>query len=161
LVADKFEIRNCSLKDLSRVEQIENASFSNPYSALTFWTLAHGRNNIFRVITVNGAEESFVVGYSIAKIERDEDDLFIGHLISLAVAPGYRRHGIGTKLLDDVLIQIKNNNVSETTRVLLEVRIANQDAISLYKRFGFIVESTLLNYYGPGTHAYCMTLDLK
>ena len=53
----------------------------------------------------------------------------------------FRKCGIGSKLMDKMLLE----NVSNVT---LEVRKSNVDAIGLYEKYGFKVVSVRDNYYG-------------
>jgi ribosomal-protein-alanine N-acetyltransferase len=43
----------------------------------------------------------------------------------------------------------------------LEVRVTNQEAISLYKKLGFEITRTIHGYYADGEDAFVMTLDLQ
>jgi ribosomal-protein-alanine N-acetyltransferase len=42
----------------------------------------------------------------------------------------------------------------------LEVRVANQEAISLYKNLGFEVARTIHGYYADGEDAFVMSVKL-
>jgi [ribosomal protein S18]-alanine N-acetyltransferase len=64
---------------------------------------------------------------------------------NIVVLEEYRHHGIGTKLMAK-LISIAINNKSEN--ITLEVRISNEVAIGLYKKFGFREVALRKFYYG-------------
>jgi ribosomal protein S18 acetylase RimI-like enzyme len=55
----------------------------------------------------------------------------------MGVMNGYRRRGIGTRLL---AAAIKKPQANGLTRIELEVYATNQGAIVLYERFGFVRE---------------------
>ena len=72
--------------------------------------------------------------------------------LGIDVAKAYQGQGIGTELIDRLITWAKGNKV--TTRIRLDTRADNIKAVSLYLKFGFIIEgccknSTLLNgtYY--------------
>ena len=72
--------------------------------------------------------------------------------LGIVVAKKYQGQGIGTELIRQLIEWAKGNGV--TTRISLDTRADNVKAVSLYLKFGFVVEgcrknSTLLNgtYY--------------
>ena len=72
--------------------------------------------------------------------------------LGIVVAKKYQGQGSGTELIPQVIDWARGNGV--TTRIRLDQRADNPKAVSLYMKFGFIVEgccrnSTLLNgqYY--------------
>lgn len=67
-----------------------------------------------------------------------------GHVTNFAVLPNYQNLGIGTFLLNEVqhFAQIKF-----CEQLSLEVRVTNLDAQRLYRRFGFVSQKILENYY--------------
>jgi ribosomal-protein-alanine N-acetyltransferase len=81
-----------------------------------------------------------------------------GHLVSIAVSNQYRRLGIASALLSNSMERIKKYRIDE---YVLEVRVTNYSAISLYKKFNFSTRSIKDRYYRDGENAYFMTLKLK
>jgi [ribosomal protein S18]-alanine N-acetyltransferase len=69
----------------------------------------------------------------------------LADLHRLAVAPAYRRLGVGTALVRSAL--------DSARAVILEVRDTNDAAIMLYQKLGFEQLAARQNYYGPGQHA--------
>lgn len=72
--------------------------------------------------------------------------------LGIVVAKKYQGRGIGTELIRQLIEWAGGNGV--TTRISLDTRADNIDAVHLYMKFGFVVEgcrrnSTLLNgtYY--------------
>ena len=72
--------------------------------------------------------------------------------LGIVVAKKYQSKGIGTELIRQLIEWAKGNGI--TTRISLDTRTDNVDAVHLYMKFGFEVEgcrknSTLLNgkYY--------------
>lgn len=155
LVVGDLLIRNCKIGDLSSIEQIEKASFDDPYSAVIFWSLYLDPKNFFRV----GVIDRKIVGYSIVKVESGVESK-LAHLVSLAIAPNSRRRGYGEKLLQDAIDLVRQDSL-RINKIVLEVRSDNSTAIALYAKFGFTQESTVSDYYGKGKDALVMKLDLS
>jgi len=78
-------------------------------------------------------------------------------VISLAVRPEFRGHGLGRKLLQRLLARIARARVS---RVFLMVRANNQVALNLYRSLGFRRLRRVETYYSDGQDAIRMRLDL-
>jgi len=70
-----------------------------------------------------------------------EDD---GHITTLTVDPGWHHRGIGTVLLLDAARAAPALGVRHLT---LEVRVGNDPAQALYRRFGFAPVGIRKNYY--------------
>ena len=67
-----------------------------------------------------------------------------GHITNIAVHPDYRRNGIGTLLVQEMIKCAKEKNMLGIT---LEVRISNITAQKLYTKYGFRPEGFRKNYY--------------
>jgi ribosomal-protein-alanine N-acetyltransferase len=68
-----------------------------------------------------------------------------GHIITINVAPKYRREKIGSKLLGEIESLLKQKDIGECR---LEVREDNHAAIKLYQNLGYQSMGRLENYYG-------------
>ena len=66
------------------------------------------------------------------------------HINTIAVDPARRRRGLGRALMEAVLAQVAEE---EVTRATLEVRRSNLAAQRLYERLGFAVAGQRRNYY--------------
>ena len=84
-------------------------------------------------------EEGMVLGYGITRLQLDE-----WHLLTVGVAPGFRRRGYGARLLTDI---IEKAAKTASRSVLLEVRASNKGALNLYKKLGFKVLYVREGYY--------------
>jgi [ribosomal protein S18]-alanine N-acetyltransferase len=80
-----------------------------------------------------------VVGYGGLSVVLDE-----GHVMSVAVAPRYRRQGVGELLLNGLIDLAFDMYVSVLT---LEVRCSNVAAQALYQKYGFLVVGERPRYY--------------
>jgi len=81
----------------------------------------------------------------------------IADVLTLTVADGHRRKGIGRELLRRL---IDWSRTQKCEAIMLEVRVGNEEAIPLYESFGFIEISRRRDYYGPGKTAIVMRKEL-
>jgi ribosomal-protein-alanine N-acetyltransferase len=80
-----------------------------------------------------------------------------GHVVSVAVLPEHRRKGVGKGL---VIKALEGMRAYGAKQCYLEVRVTNQEAISLYKKLDFEVTRTIHGYYADGEDALVMTVKL-
>ena len=85
-----------------------------------------------------------VEGETVAGYVGSQSVLGWADMMNLAVAPSYRRLGIGEKLVNELICQLKDNKV---TCLTLEVRVSNAPAIALYKKLGFSEVGRRPGYY--------------
>jgi len=141
-------IRRCTASDVPYILEIERKSFKpeDIYSDELLKFLCAYCNDYSYVYVLNGT----VAGYIITCHEGNA-----AHVISIAVAPEYRRRGIGKRLLCTALRLMATGKVSE---VFLEVRVSNAPALHLYKSAGFEVAEFLKSYYSDGEDGYRLVL---
>ncbi len=132
-MADRIEIRKAVLKDIDAVCDIENKSFSVPWSREAFCS-SIGINDFY--VALSGEN---IAGYIImARIEPEAE------ILNIAVAPEYRRKGIGERLIDYTFASDIENRI-ET--YFLEVRESNTPAYALYCKKGFVQIGIRKDYY--------------
>ncbi len=123
-------IRKVTATDLQRVKEIENNSFpQTPYDILTFIAYWISYPDSFLVCDDSEGE---VRGYIIF-------DPYDGHVISIAVDQIYRRIGIGSDLIAQVL--------DRAGKAYVEVRESNEEAIEFYMSLGFEKVDKAPKYY--------------
>jgi ribosomal-protein-alanine N-acetyltransferase len=76
----------------------------------------------------------------------------------VAVLPEHRRKGIGEALVEKAMEGMKAYGAKQC---YLEVRVTNQEAISLYKKLEFHISRTIHGYYADGEDAFVMGCDLQ
>ncbi|XP_057583708.1 N-alpha-acetyltransferase 11 [Hippopotamus amphibius kiboko] len=105
-------------------------------------------------------EAGKIVGYVLAKMEEDPDDVPHGHITSLAVKRSHRRLGLAQKLMDQACRAMIENFSAKY--VSLHVRKSNRAALHLYSdTLNFQVSEVEPKYYADGEDAYAMKRDLS
>jgi ribosomal-protein-alanine N-acetyltransferase len=135
--------------DLDQVMAIERASFPFPWSTRFF--LEELRVECARSLVVEIGTR--VVGYVLFWLLPDEIDVH-----NVAVHSEFRRRGIGRVLLQQVVEQGRERQLSQVT---LEVRESNIPAQMLYRSMGFTHTGVRKGYYADnGEDALIMALPL-
>jgi ribosomal-protein-alanine N-acetyltransferase len=124
-------------RDLGDVLEIEQASFTNPWTREMYaWELKNPAvSHLFALRTEDGVAQGFV-GFWVVF-----DEL---HLNNLAVRPESRGRGYGSALLEFALAEGARRGARQAT---LEVRRSNTAARRLYDRFGFELMGLRPGYY--------------
>ncbi|WP_238375068.1 ribosomal protein S18-alanine N-acetyltransferase [Vulcanisaeta thermophila] len=144
-------LRMCSPDDdLKTVINLEKAIFrpSEQYTLGFITWLCRSCTKYSFIAYVDGEP----VGYIISCIE----GMSRGHVISVGVLSEFRRRGIGKALMIRSICSMVSDGVDH---VILEVRVSNTPAITLYRGLGFIEEGVLRGYYSDGEDAYLMVLN--
>jgi [ribosomal protein S18]-alanine N-acetyltransferase len=81
----------------------------------------------------------------------------IGHIITIDVAAGARRFGVGSKLL---LAAEQKLRAARCRAVRLEAAVDNLAALSFYKRHQYDVVKTVPRYYSNGVDAFVFEKNL-
>jgi ribosomal-protein-alanine N-acetyltransferase len=136
--------------DLDEVLEIEEASFSDPWSYMMFKSeLSNPISHPWVARSVSG----MLAGYICFWIVETE-----AHVLNLAVHPMHRQKGIGSRLITASLNYWKRVGVENA---YLEVRESNEVARRLYERIGFRLITRRPKYYrNPKEDAYVMGLEL-
>ena len=123
--------------DLSAVLEIEQKSFSSPWSKRTFHEGISGKypHTHFLVCKHQGSSIAYI------------NFMVVGgdcHITNLAVDPDFRRLGIAKYMLAKSLDRME---ILGGRKVFLEVRTSNIAAQRLYRQFGFYINNIREKYY--------------
>jgi ribosomal-protein-alanine N-acetyltransferase len=122
---------------LDDLAELESLAFSRPWS---YDALAEELQNPLAVFYVaEDVDTERALGYIGMHHILDE-----GSIANIVVHPGYRRRGVGSRLIDQVIEYAKKHNI---TRLTLEVRVSNTPAISLYESMGFKKDGIRKGFY--------------
>ena len=141
-----MRIESMTAAYLDEVATIENDCFSHPWSRRRLESELQNETSRFLV----AVEDGRVIGYIGMSAVIDE-----GYLFNVAVDRQYRKKGVGSALVRELVTFCQKRNYAFLT---LEVRESNAPAISLYSRFGFVRVGERKNYYSkPVENALLMT----
>ena len=118
-----------------QVAQLEKICFADPWSELS---ISLELTNVWSYWLV-ALDGDTVVGYVGSQSSIDEADI-----MNVAVHPDYRRQGIAEKLINTLIADLKKRGCHA---LLLEVRVSNTPAITLYEKLGFVQVGCRKNYY--------------
>lgn len=133
---------------LRQMAQIEQEAFDQPWSERMFIPEVEDENAYY-LVGVRGDE---VICYGGFHKVLDE-----AHITNIAVRADSRGRGIGTLLMSELISRARMLGVKYMT---LEVRDNNENAIKLYKSFGFTVEGIRKKYYNNVHDALIMWATL-
>eukprot|EP00854_Cymbomonas_tetramitiformis_P010293 gene10293-12175_t len=121
-----------------------------------------------------------IVGYVLAKMDEEDNDVPNGHMTSLAVLRSHRKLGLATRLMTHAQFAMKtdyansfsflglsdhvscNSQVFGAEYVSLHVRKSNRAALHLYKQtLGYEVNGIEAKYYADNEDAYDMRKQLQ
>ena len=130
-----MEIVRMSISDVPAVAELERKCFSDPWSERSVAAELENPLSLWLVALLGRT----VVGYVGSQSAMEQADM-----MNIAVNPDYRRQGIAESLIERLVAELKDKQVSSLT---LEVRASNAPAIALYRKLGFIQVGKRSNYY--------------
>lgn len=117
------------------IAQLEKICFSDPWSENSIRSEVSNPLSLW-VVAVDGDKIAGYVG--------SQSVLGWADMMNLAVAPEYRRLGVGETLVSELINRLKEIQV---TCLTLEVRLSNSAAIALYSKLGFLEVGRRPGYY--------------
>lgn len=144
-----MEIRRMTENDLPFVMEIEESSFSEPWSEDSFRSSLRDSKNDYLVAVIDDK----VVGYCGYWGILDE-----GCIYNVAVKEEFRGQKIGQGMLSALIEQAFARGITSLT---LEVRVSNEPAIRLYESLGFERAGIRKDFYAkPKEDAVIMWLKM-
>ena len=136
--------------DLVNIYALEKSIYlDDPWSLEQFKEEFAGRSRQYLVAEFAGE----MVGYAGIMLAGEVTDI-----LTLTVAPEFRRRGIAREFLKRMVDWSRNQKVDA---IMLEMRVGNVEAEPLYLANGFRKISQRPDYYGPGLTAIVMRKELK
>ncbi len=147
-----YEIRSLTDKHLKEVLNLNLRCFKagENYTKYTFSYLLGEPNTLsYRIVTPSGQMVAFVFTMT--------DSNGTGHITTIGVAPEHRRRGLAVKLLLHTEEALRKRRVNT---VMLEVRVGNLPAQTLYRELGYAIVQRLNAYYNNGEDGFLMVKSL-
>lgn len=142
-----FKFKLMELSDIDEVYEIEKLTNEMPWSKDDFRREVE-ENAIARYVVGIDTDTEKVVCYGGMWIIFDES-----HVTNIAVHPDYRGRHLGDEI---VLYLMLISSIYFAEKMTLEVRVSNNVAINLYKKWGFFNNGVRKNYYENMEDAYIM-----
>ena len=150
-MSEEIRIRQAKLYDVPAMARIERDSFGAPWSADEITKDVTAGGNVYVAVAECGEEKA---GYGEIRMVAGEAQIY-----NIAIAPEFRRAGIGEALLRHMIDKAEADGC---TFVTLEVRGGNEAAMALYHKLGFREVGRRKGYYAKGGEdAVLMDLDLR
>lgn len=131
-----LKITDMNLSHLDEVYAIECQAFVIPWSKNDLRKeVCENKRAIYKV----AINDDTLVGYAGMWQVVNE-----GHITNIAVLENQRRMGVASKLIEALTAHAKE---LELIGLTLEVRVSNEAAINLYKKYGFLPEGIRKEYY--------------
>lgn len=130
-----IEIREMKAQDVPQIAELERICFSDPWSAQSIATELDNSLSCWLVAT----DGEKVVGYVGSQTVLDGSDM-----MNIAVAPDFRRKGLAEALVNALIDCLRQR---KSRCLILEVRVSNTPAITLYEKLGFVEIGRRKNYY--------------
>ncbi len=147
---DNIVITEAKEENLQQIYQIEKENFNYCWSKdFILFNIKLPKN--LKKFFVAKIDEN-VVGYIVCLISEKTS-----HITNISVKKEFQNLGIGSKLMDFI---IKNLKIENFKSIILEARVSNLAAISLYKKFGFKEVRIKKKFYPDGEDAIFMQKEL-
>ncbi|MBC6135524.1 ribosomal protein S18-alanine N-acetyltransferase [Listeria booriae] len=142
--------RQANGADIKQLLRIETAVFTSPWSEDAFRSEFYTNAYAYYIVAEKAGE---VIGYAGVWMILDE-----GHITNIAIYPDEQGHGYGKAMMQELLRIAEEKAVR---RLTLEVRVTNDWAQQMYKKFGFKDGAIRKKYYPDnGEDALVMWVEL-
>ena len=148
--SDLYNISPMSIDDLMNVHNLEVESYDFPWTKEILRDCILYKYDAFTIYF-----NDLLVGYIISKISVPET-----HILNLTINSKFRKKGLGKSLIQLI---INDSRIRGAEDIILEVRVNNINAISLYEKLDFKKVGIRKNYYeskGGREDAYVLQLKL-
>jgi ribosomal-protein-alanine acetyltransferase len=143
----EIKVEDASVKFLDKFYEIEKQCFQR--EAFTKQQIAYLLTE-YNAIGLAARVNREIAGFAIARVDIGRNASF-GHILTVDIAPAYRRKGIAQKLLHEIETIFREKGIKECR---LEVREDNVAALNLYQKLGYKKVGKLEKYYGKAHGLY-------
>lgn len=148
-----YEIRPLTEKHQKEVMRLNLRCFLNGenYTKHTFAYLLNDPNTLsYRIVTPTDE----MVGFIFVMTDNNGS----GHITTVGIAPEHRRRGLAEKLLAHAENALRKRAINT---VMLEVRVSNIAAQSLYRGLDYAIVQRINKYYNNGEDCFLMVKSLS
>jgi len=143
-----IQIEKMNLNHLNELQEILISDFDDFWSFSTLKEELENENSSYII----GKIHNEIIGFAGLKIIFDQADI-----MNIVIKKTYRNQGIGTLLLENLILLAKDLNIST---LFLEVNEQNKPAIHLYEKLGFEKLGVRKKYYN-NNNGIIMKKNLK
>ena len=143
-----IKIEKMNLNHLNELQEILISDFDDFWSFSTLKEELENENSSYIIGKINNE----IIGFAGLKIIFDQADI-----MNSLIKKTYRNQGIGTLLLENLILLAKDLNIST---LFLEVNEQNKPAIHLYEKLGFEKLGVRKKYYN-NNNGIIMKKNLK
>ncbi|GAB2880749.1 ribosomal protein S18-alanine N-acetyltransferase [Microbulbifer echini] len=148
---DGLELRRAEETDCKTLASLAQSAHSHPWNEAQYLQSLKTGHQCWLLLNSEG---DLVASCVISQLFDEAE------LLDVAVSPEWRRRGLAEMLLSRLINSLKK----DSRRLLLEVRVSNLAAQSLYRKLGFSENGLRKNYYpadnGKRENALLMSLAL-
>ncbi len=141
--SDSIDIRKVNAEEAESLGHLHALSFDHPWDAESIRKLM-GMPGVLALAAMSHLGKP--LGFLLARAAADEAEI-----LTLAVAPRFRRRGIGSRLLVGAADMLA---AAGARRLYIEVGCSNTPAARLYEAAGFAVSGWRRDYYAKGDGTY-------
>ena len=146
----RVHIRWMIRRDMPEVLRIEQTSHDYPWCEEDFLRCLRQRNCIGKV----AEQGEKIVGFMIYELHKTKY-----HFLNFAVHPDFRRHGVGTQMIEKKVSTLSSGHKN---KILIEIRETNLDAQLFFRSCGFRATGVSRESYSDtGEDAYIMEYRLR
>ncbi|HET7446491.1 MAG TPA: GNAT family N-acetyltransferase [Methyloceanibacter sp.] len=138
--------------DASTMAALHQSCFPRPWDEAAMATFIASPDTICLLASINDDSRRTPAGFLIARKAADEAEL-----LTLAVAPQWRRAGLGSALVKSAMATLGE---SGATQLFLEVEDGNEAALRLYRSLGATAVGRRARYYEHRADAAIFSLAL-
>jgi ribosomal-protein-alanine N-acetyltransferase len=157
MIMENFSVEQISAGDINSLIQIANEGGLSPWSHQNFVDEL-SRDDAIMLLVRSASDDA--AGFIIGRITLGNSDYlsFEAEIYNIGVDSRFRSLGIGKKLLAAFVERCK---IAKASRIWLDVRSSNRNAISFYERNGFTPHSHRKDFYShPSEDAIIMSLNI-
>ncbi len=145
-----YVLRYMALEDIPQVIEVDKLSFASPWPERSYAFEISDNRNSHMVSLVHRPEPDPVSsnGHQVEPVIAGYGGMWLidgeAHISTIAVHPASRGKGLGEVLLVGMLSRAMH---LDSDYSILEVRVSNQTAISLYKKYEYEIVGRRKRYY--------------